>query len=99
MQVWNEELANIAQSHSQQCVFTHNEMSSAQSAVFESVGENLAIVGPLSTTWGENELLRLLNLWANEADDYSLSENTCSGECGHYTQVILSLYKCLVYII
>ncbi len=32
----------------------------------------------------------VVGVWASEARDYSYSANTCSGVCGHYTQVIWS---------
>jgi hypothetical protein len=29
-----------------------------------------------------------MDSWASEADDYHYDTNTCSGACGHYTQMV-----------
>lgn len=90
MQVWDEELENISQTFSEQCVFQRNVNlnDQLQFTTFMLVGENIARLGPL-TTWGEKELSRILDDWNNEKDNYTLSTNKCSDVCKHYTQVII----------
>jgi hypothetical protein len=50
---------------------------------FGYVGENIAgsRPGPMSPT-------RAVQLWAEESAQYDFTSNTCSGVCGHYTQVV-----------
>ena len=84
LQVWNTELADIAQAYAELCVFDHNDERSAQSVTFEKVGENLA------ATNGPADYSALVQEWYNEVNDYIFSTGECSGPtCGHYTQVRL----------
>ncbi len=80
-QVWNDELAQVAQNHAEQCVFEHNADRLAQQNTFSSVGENLAAgSGPANFTG-------FVQSWYNEVQDYNFNSNTCTDVCGHYTQV------------
>lgn len=76
---WSQELADIARNHAQKCVFAHNGQRSAQSTTFTYVGENIYI-GPASAA-------AVVKEWDDEKAVYGFSGNTCSGVCGHYTQV------------
>ncbi len=91
--VWDDALASVAQSWTNQCNWSHNGGRNAAYAALSTntggVGENIyittgpragAIAGPSSAT----------ALWAGEAADYNFSTNTCaSGKvCGHFTQMV-----------
>ena len=81
MQVWNDELAQVAQDYAEMCLFEHNTARVASQSTFSSVGENLfAGTGPAEYT-------AAVESWYNEKQDYDYDNNTCSAVCGHYTQV------------
>lgn len=82
LQVWNNELAAVAQKYAQKCVFAHNSLRSKQSPSFFYVGENLAI-----STSRKANYTAMAELWNNEVINYNYDSGTCSGVCGHYTQV------------
>jgi pathogenesis-related protein 1 len=46
-------------------------------------GENLFMISGGSASPSE-----VVASWANEALDYDIRANTCSGICGHYTQIV-----------
>jgi uncharacterized protein YkwD len=48
------------------------------------LGENIAA---FSSTLS-NAPVHAVELWAGEADDYDYASNSCSGVCGHYTQIV-----------
>ena len=82
-QIWNDELAQVAQSYAEQCVFAHNSERSSQSPSFQFVGENLA------ARTGPADYIQDINNWYNEVADYTYDTNSCNegAVCGHYTQV------------
>ena len=82
LQIWNDELAIIAQNYAEGCVFRHNPNRSILAPSFDYVGENLAI-----TTSSRVNYTALAELWHNEVIHYNYSTNRCSDVCGHYTQV------------
>ena len=88
MQMWNDELAQVAQTYSERCMFEHNPMRDGQAPSYQNVGENIALRAPF-TVWGENELRQLMDGWHNERNDYVFPTNMCrpGHVCGHYTQV------------
>lgn len=92
--VWDPNLAAVAQSYANQCLFAHNPNASQQYTTLSSntgpVGENIfvttqarsiAVNGP-----GTNAAVFS---WASEAIDYTYATNSCAPgrACGHYTQV------------
>ncbi len=86
MQVWNDELAQVAQTYAEQCVFDHNPGRVSQQATFSSVGENLFA----STGMADYE--GFVQGWYDEVADYDYASNSCGAGavCGHYTQVSIS---------
>ena len=46
-------------------------------------GENLYMI-----TGGYASPAQVMSAWAGESRDYNIRTNTCSGMCGHYTQVV-----------
>lgn len=71
---WSSEIAQVAQSYANKCLFKHSEGT--------GFGEN--IYASTSASSAEN----VMASWAGEASGYNYEQNTCSGVCGHYTQVV-----------
>ncbi len=86
---WSNELVNVAQDWADTlkedgCGFYHSH---------NGYGENLFKASPLMWSDGQRELQKtspkkVTNSWGNEIKDYEYSDNSCSGVCGHYTQVV-----------
>ena len=91
--MWNEELAEIAQSYSEMCIYGHNPDRHGQSTTFEIVGENLAL-----TTASAVDYVSLVQAWYDEVNDYTYSTMECAPgkACGHYTQVCIFTANCNV---
>ncbi len=87
-QVWNDELATVAQTYAEKCVLAPNNNRTQQST-FTTVGENILIY---SDSGNRLNYTRLVDIWYSEGADYNYSTNTCSSNsvCGHYTQVCLT---------
>lgn len=85
--VWDPALATVAKTWAAKCVdgepptglIDHNEGRSAGGSY---VGEN--IYGSSGTATGPAAVAS----WASEAANYNYASNTCSGVCGHYTQLV-----------
>ncbi len=87
---WSDALAKTAQLwadklKSKGCALKHNQGS--------SYGENLYKAGPIMWSDGTKELQsvtpqRVVDSWRKEKQNYNYKDNSCSGVCGHYTQVI-----------
>ena len=82
---WDSALTDIAADYAAQCTWEHNPNRSDNYPGY--VGENLAL---FSSGWPTNTLVEstLTNWVEGEMPDYDYATNTCSGVCGHYTQVV-----------
>lgn len=82
---WNQDLADLARSHAERCVYEHSASSTRSQAFGQWVGENLA--AGTAGAYGDRAVVRL---WAEEAANYEYQTDTCaSGKvCGHYTQIV-----------
>jgi hypothetical protein len=82
---WDQDLADIAAGYAAQCTWAHNVNRSNNYPGY--VGENLAL---FSSGWPVSSLVEstLTNWVENEMPDYNYASNSCSGVCGHYTQVV-----------
>jgi pathogenesis-related protein 1 len=82
---WDEALADIATGYAAQCTWAHNSNRSDSYPGY--VGENLAL---FSSGWSVDSLVEsALSGWVeSEMPDYDYATNTCTGVCGHYTQVV-----------
>lgn len=82
---WDQALSDIAADYAAQCIWEHNDNRSDNYPGY--VGENLAV---FSSGWPQSSLVEstLTNWVENEIPDYDYATNTCSGTCGHYTQVV-----------
>lgn len=72
---WNTAAATAAQSWADQCMFSHNTQGYGQN-LYASAGS------------GAPTPKAVVDSWVSEAKDYNYAANTCSGVCGHYTQVV-----------
>ena len=87
---WSETLAKTAQAwadnlKSKGCVLEHSKDS--------GYGENLYWAGPVTWSDGRTEVQsitpqKVVDNWGSEKQNYNHSKNSCSGVCGHYTQVV-----------
>ena len=85
--VWNTALETTAQTWASSCVdndlnglIDHNLNRSDGHPYY--VGENIYASG------GTASPTQAVFLWVSESANYNLAANTCSGVCGHYTQVV-----------
>jgi len=85
---WDPDLAAIAQAWAEACVdedgsglIDHNPDRSANYQ--GSVGENIYGTGARVA-----DPIAAVDLWGDEEADYDIVTNTCSGICGHWTQVV-----------
>jgi pathogenesis-related protein 1 len=86
---WSDKLVNVAQDWAEKlkedgCGFYHSH---------NGYGENLFKASPVMWSDGKRALQetspeKVTNSWGNEIKDYNYSDNSCSGVCGHYTQVV-----------
>ncbi len=72
--VWDQALARIARRYARQCVWAHSNKP--------GLGENLYF-----SSW-ESSVQEAVTSWASEISMYDYATNTCSGVCGHYTQIV-----------
>jgi hypothetical protein len=72
---WNTAAAAAAQSWADQCMFSHNT---------QGYGQNIYA----STGSGSPSPKAVVDSWVSETKNYNYTANTCSGTCGHYTQVV-----------
>lgn len=86
---WSDKLADVAQDWAdtlkkEGCGFYHSG---------NGYGENLFMSSALMYSDGRRELVNVtpkdaVDSWGNEVKDYNYADNSCSGVCGHYTQVV-----------
>jgi pathogenesis-related protein 1 len=70
---WSSEVASAAQMYAAQCIFEHSGLN---------YGENIF------ATSGSAAPSEVVHSWIAEAVNYDYASNSCSGDCGHYTQVV-----------
>lgn len=72
---WSNTVAATAQAWANKCMFVHNPSSGYGENIYATSGSNVTASMPV-------------NNWVNEKSSYNYNANTCSGTCGHYTQVV-----------
>ncbi len=91
---WSDSLAASAQDWAEHIRETRgcriNESAHSQRA---DIGENLAYYSPVRFSNGKTQQqaidpARVVNDWGREKRFYDYANNSCSGVCGHYTQVV-----------
>ncbi|NXN68292.1 GLIP1 protein, partial [Himantopus himantopus] len=83
---WDAALAKTAKAWAKKCKFKHNIYLKMQGKVhptFSPVGEN--IWTGTATIFSVDAAL---SDWFNEVSSYDFNTNSCTGMCGHYTQVV-----------
>ncbi len=83
--VWDKGLAEAAlkwakQLKKENCAFKHSHV--------KELGENLFM-----GTTGFYGPADVVNSWGKEIEHYNYDKNSCSGVCGHYTQLVWSTTK------
>lgn len=76
---WNATIAAAAQAYANNCLYQHNTST--------PYGENL-YAGAVSSGFPANVEIAAANDWAAEFTSYNYAANSCSGVCGHYTQMV-----------
>jgi pathogenesis-related protein 1 len=76
---WSDELAQHARKWANTLIAS-GEFSHSGSSRY---GENLFEIAGASATAED-----VVSAWAAEAKSYNYRNNTCSGRCGHYTQIV-----------
>jgi len=77
--VWDESLAESSKAHAETCVFGHSD---------SGYGENLAASGSSVDSLGFQDLKAGITKWHDEHEFYNFASGSCTGVCGHYTQVV-----------
>ncbi len=86
---WSDKLAEVAQGWA-------DRLKSEGCAMYHSgngYGENIYKASPLMWSDGRRDLQKktpqqVTDSWGSEIKFYSYADNSCSGVCGHYTQVV-----------
>ena len=78
---WNNNLQSTSQQWSDRCVFAHSGQA--------NVGENLFVYSP-QVPLSQFDVAIAVKAWASEKPYYNYANNTCSGVCGHFTQLVWS---------
>ena len=89
LQVWNEELALLAEGFAAKCVADRQTDRNPRSPSFESIGRNFYVLSDLDL---ENKVnfSTIIGVWFSESSTYNYNESICFGSsCGNYTQVCL----------
>lgn len=73
---WSDSDAAVAKAYAAKCVFQHNPNRGPR-------GENL-----YAASGGTNTPEKVVGSWESEKAQYNYANNSCSGVCGHYTQVV-----------
>ncbi len=76
---WSSSAESAAWSWASQCQWAHDPALGSL-----GMGQNLAAGQPP----GAFSITGLVNTWAAEAANYDYATNSCSGVCGHYTQIV-----------
>src|SRR5512139_1186592 len=76
---WSSAAEAAAWSWATRCVWAHDPALGSL-----GMGQNLAAGRPP----GAFSITGFVNGWAAEAANYDYATNTCSGVCGHYTQIV-----------
>ena len=77
--VWSDQLAEVAQDWANHLIAT----GALSHRLNNRYGENIYTISGGTATPQE-----VVDLWAKEARGYDIRSNSCSGVCGHYTQIV-----------
>jgi pathogenesis-related protein 1 len=77
--IWSDQLASVAEDWASHLLATHT----FQHRPRNQFGENLYMI-----SGGSASPFDVVTAWASEARQYDIRSNTCTGVCGHYTQIV-----------
>uniref|UniRef100_A0A293N5X7 Venom allergen 5 n=1 Tax=Ornithodoros erraticus TaxID=265619 RepID=A0A293N5X7_ORNER len=91
---WDNELADVAQAHADQCKFKHDNSGERFTTTFSAVGQNLATTGTTDPSATE-DWSTVIQGWFDEYKLVSASviRRFSSGRHGHFTQVVWAKTK------
>lgn len=75
---WNSSIATTAQTYANQCHYMHSGTAGLGENIYASVSSGPDIGTMVDASFD----------WASEESSYNYASNTCSGVCGHYTQMV-----------
>ncbi|XP_071509739.1 GLIPR1-like protein 1 [Diadema antillarum] len=78
---WDDSLAQMAQQWADRCWYGHGNPDNI--SPYSWVGQN--IWAGSGTGWDH---YGMIENWYSEAEDYHFANHSCSGVCGHYTQIM-----------
>jgi hypothetical protein len=85
---WSSELAATAAAWIAMCHDTDAPMGLIDHNPNRSVGHPYYVGENVFGSSGNTTPQQVVNLWASEAANYNYQNNSCSGVCGHYTQIV-----------
>ncbi len=87
---WNCDLAAVAQEWANRGDFNHSSSSWRQSQYQTESGQSVGWIGE-NLYWysaPNGNPVAAVTSWEDERQYYNYSNNSCSGVCGHYTQIV-----------
>jgi len=86
--VWDPALAAIAQAWANQCVDTAAPAGLVDANANRSVGYPEYVGENIYGATGPSLVAMIVSYWASQEANYNYASNTCTGNCGAYTQVV-----------
>jgi pathogenesis-related protein 1 len=86
--VWNEDLEATAAAWAAQCIDNAAPAGLIDHNPDRSVGHPYYVGENIYGGSGQPTAQQVVDLWVSEEGNYDYATNTCSGVCGHYTQVV-----------
>ena len=80
---WNATLETTAQAYASGCIYQHSP-----GAMVGQYGENLYASTSSETPVPRPTPATVVSYWGSEKAAYNYAANSCSGVCGHYTQIV-----------
>jgi hypothetical protein len=82
---WEERSVKSSFNWASHCLQRHNTNKARRFGSYETVGQNIASFVEVNAS-----MVKAVDLWYNEINYFNYTKLSCSGICGHYTQVIWS---------
>jgi pathogenesis-related protein 1 len=88
---WSASLEATAQAWANQCIDVQAPIGLIDHNANRSVGHPYYVGENIAGSTGTLSPLTAVQLWAAESANYNFSANTCTGVCGHYTQLVWAM--------
>ena len=87
---WSDKLAGMARQWAEQLAASNCDHRHSGKAGY---GENIYFASPVTWSNGSTEVQKIspqhvVDDWGTESRSYDYASNSCSGVCGHYTQLV-----------